>query len=145
MAKSASWTSSLVLSGEIKLALDMHFSLGEERYNVDFKSGFGSNEKGNTNRLLLVASIYRNIEHEQYRCVMLVRSAEEQNNHYLQTLADSGLWEVFCGSEAYAQIARYTGFNLKSWIESNIDWHSDLTPEFYQDLSRLNLLGYLAW
>ena len=48
----------LVTSGEIKLELDLHFSIEDIRYVVDCKSGFGSNEKGNTNRLLLVASIY---------------------------------------------------------------------------------------
>ena len=83
---------SLVTSGAIKLALDLHFTLGESRYVVDFKSGFGSNEKGNTNRLLLVASVYRNIEPEDYRCILLVRS--DENNHYLETLRNSGLWEV---------------------------------------------------
>ena len=56
------WT--LVTSGEIKLELDLHFTHNGIRHVVDCKSGFGSNEKGNTNRLLLVASIYRNIEPE---------------------------------------------------------------------------------
>ncbi len=48
---------SLVTSGEIKLELDLHFLLNKEKYNIDFKSGFQSNEKGNTNRLLLVEKI----------------------------------------------------------------------------------------
>ena len=43
----------LVTSGEIKLELDCHFEDSTNRFNIDFKSGFGSNEKGNTNRLLL--------------------------------------------------------------------------------------------
>jgi len=51
---------SLVSSGEIQLELDLHFSINDQKYVVDFKSGFGSNEKGNTNRLLLVATIYQN-------------------------------------------------------------------------------------
>ena len=67
----------LVTSGEIKLELDLHFSIEGIRYVVDCKSGFGSNEKGNTNRLLLVASIYQHIEPEEYRCLLLVRAPED--------------------------------------------------------------------
>ena len=44
---------SLVMSGEIQLELDLHFIFQDKKYVTDFKSGFGSNEKGNTNRLLL--------------------------------------------------------------------------------------------
>ena len=57
---------SLVTSGEIQLECDLHFTDGTKKYIVDFKSGFGSNEKGNTNRLLLVGSIYQNIEEEDF-------------------------------------------------------------------------------
>ncbi|AUO79553.1 hypothetical protein BSP10_150 [Bacillus phage BSP10] len=49
----------LVVSGEIKLESDLHFEKDGVKYNVDFKSGFNSNEKGNTNRLLMVGSIYK--------------------------------------------------------------------------------------
>ena len=52
---------SFVTSGEIKLELDLHFEQDGEKFVVDFKSGFGSNEKGNTNRLLLVATIYKSL------------------------------------------------------------------------------------
>ena len=76
---------SLVSSGEIKLELDLHLEKSQTRYLIDFKSGFGSNEKGNTNRLLMVASIYKNLE-QNYKCLMFVRSEEDQNNNYLQIL-----------------------------------------------------------
>ena len=69
---------SLVTSGEIQLELDLHFVSQGQKFVVDFKSGFGSNEKGNTNRLLLVASIYKNIS-ESYECLLFVR-AEENNS-----------------------------------------------------------------
>ena len=72
----------LVTSGDIQLECDLHFTDGTNKYIVDFKSGFGSNEKGNTNRLLLVGSIYQNIESDKYKCLIFVRSSE--NNHYLQ-------------------------------------------------------------
>ena len=135
----------LVTSGEIKLELDLHFTHENVRYVVDCKSGFGSNEKGNTNRLLLVASIYRNIEPEDYRCMLFVRSAEDQNNHYLQILKNSSLWEVYCGSETYPKVLEFSGFDLGQWISYNIRWPSDLDREFYEYLVENNLSKYLTW
>lgn len=136
---------SLVTSGEIKLELDLHFKLGEEKFNVDFKSGFQSNEKGNTSRLLLVASIYKNIVGGGNNCKLFVRAAEDDNNHYLQTLKKSGIWDVYCGSETYERIHGYSGFNLASWIENNIDWSSDFDSETTQYLKDNDLEKYLTW
>lgn len=135
---------SLVTSGEIKLELDCHFRDGEHRYNIDFKSGFGSNEKGNTNRLLLVATIYNNLE-QNYRCILLVRSAEDLNNNYFQTLKNSGIWEAYCGTESYAKIQEYTGFNIGEWITSNVAWETDLDDEFLEHLQANDLMQYLVW
>jgi hypothetical protein len=136
---------SLVTSGEIKLALDLHFAIGQKRYVVDFKSGFSSNEKGNTNRLLLVASIYKNIEPEDYSCLLLVRSKEDENNHYLQTLKNSKLWEVYCGAAAYAKIREYSGFGIARWMHKNILWGKDLDKGTRDFLKRRDLLKYLKW
>ena len=94
---------SLVSSGEIQLELDLHFSHNDQKYVVDFKSGFGSNEKGNTNRLLLVATIYQNLD-ENYKCLLFVRA--EENNSYFNTLKKSGIWDAYCGSEAYEDMDR---------------------------------------
>lgn len=134
----------LVTSGEIKLELDLHFSQNGQRYNVDFKSGFGSNEKGNTNRLLLVATIYANLE-QGYQCLLLVRSPEDQNNHYFQTLKNSGIWSAYCGDETYEQIRKFTGFDLKSWIAQNVDWQNDLAKTTVSHLKKNDLLKYLVW
>lgn len=134
----------LVTSGEIKLELDLHFEQGNHRYNVDFKSGFGSNEKGNTNRLLLVASIYANLE-QNYRCVLLVRSPEDQNNHYFQTLKNSSIWEAHCGDETYHIIQEFTGFDLKAWISEDVDWRSDLSAVTMNHLKANDLDKYLEW
>lgn len=76
---------SLVDSGGIKLGLDLHFAQDDVHYNCDFKSGFSSNEKGNTNRLLLVASIYHSLGDNE-KTYLFVRQSEDENNHYLQTL-----------------------------------------------------------
>jgi hypothetical protein len=135
----------LVTSGEIKLELDLHFTHGGVRHVVDCKSGFGSNEKGNTNRLLLVASIYRNIEPEEYRCMLFVRSQEDENNNYLQTLKNSGLWEVYCGAETYPQVSEFSGFDLGQWITDNVRWSEDLDEEFYEYLKANDLSKYLSW
>ena len=135
----------LVTSGEIKLELDLHFIYKNVRHVIDCKSGFGSNEKGNTNRLLLVASIYRNIEPEDYRCMLFVRSAEDENNHYLQTLKNSGLWEVYCGAETYPKVLEFSGFDLGQWITDNVQWVDDLDQEFYEHLHENDLSKYLTW
>ncbi len=134
----------LVTSGEIKLELDCHFEDKMNRYNIDFKSGFGSNEKGNTNRLLLVATIYKNLE-QNYKCVLLVRSEEDLNNHYFQTLKKSGIWEACCGQETYKKIREYTGYDLGNWITNNIKWKEDLSDEFFAHLETNNLDQYLIW
>ena len=133
---------SLVSSGEIQLELDLHFSHNNQKYVVDFKSGFGSNEKGNTNRLLLVATIYQNLD-DNYKCLLFVRA--EENNSYFNTLKNSGIWEAYCGNEAYQKISEYSGYNLKQWTETNIDWASDFNAETTQHLTDNNLLQYLLW
>ena len=134
----------LASSGEIKLELDLHFINQGEKFNVDFKSGFSSNEKGNTNRLLLVASIYESLN-ASHTCTMYVRSTEEKNNHYLQTLKKSGLWSVFCGEETYKQIAHHTGFDLLAWIKGNINWENDFDQKMYSYVKTNHLEQYLEW
>lgn len=137
------WT--LVTSGDIQLALDIHFQQDRVRHVVDCKSGFGSNEKGNTNRLLLVASIYHNIEPHEYKCILLVRSDKYKNNHYLGTLQDSGLWDVSCGQSTYAIIRDFVGFDLADWIDEYIDWQNDLSADCYDYICRNSLEKYLSW
>jgi hypothetical protein len=134
---------SLVTSGEIKLELDLHFKIKNRRFNVDFKSGFQSNEKGNTNRLLLVASIYKNIISENNECLLFVRADEADNNHYLQTLKHSGIWDVFCGKETYDQINTYSGFDLASWISTNIQWENDLDEDTLEHFKKYDLVKYM--
>lgn len=133
----------LVTSGEIQLECDLHFTDGISKYVVDFKSGFGSNEKGNTNRLLLVGSIYQNIEAENYDCLIFVRSTE--NNHYLTTLQNSGVWKISCGATTYERIGHFTGYNIQDWIDRNIDWMNDFTPQMRESIFRNGLENYLIW
>jgi len=133
---------SFVTSGEIKLELDLHFISQDQKYVVDFKSGFGSNEKGNTNRLLLVASIYKSLS-EDFKCLLFVRA--DENNSYFNTLKNSGIWDAYCGNETYHKIKEYSGYDLKKWIEKNMDWTNDFMPETVDHLEENNLLQYLLW
>lgn len=135
---------SLVDSGGIKLKLDLHFKQGKNTYNCDFKSGFSSNEKGNTNRLLLVGSIYQSMG-EREKAVLFVRQEEDENNHYLQTLKKSPYWNVFCAEEGYAKMAEFTGFNLRNWLDVNADWKNDISIEFRNHLENNDLIRYLTW
>ncbi|HDR7340988.1 TPA: hypothetical protein QCW93_001267 [Bacillus toyonensis] len=134
----------LIASGDIKLKSDLHFEKDGVKYNVDFKSGFNSNEKGNTNRLLMVGSIYKKLDSE-YENIIFVRAEESENNHYLQTLKHSTQWNVYCGQETYDKIADLTGFPLKSWIRQNIDWENDLDRDTINYLRENNLNQYLRW
>lgn len=132
----------LVTSGEIQMELDLHFIYEGKKYVVDFKSGFGSNEKGNLNRLLLVASIYKSYN-EEINCLILVRS--EENNSYYNILKDSGVWKANCGALAYSEIQSFTGFNLREWIDTNVNWVDDFNMETSEHLREKKLLGYLLW
>lgn len=136
------WT--MVDSGGIKLGLDLHFEQNGIRYNCDFKSGFSSNEKGNTNRLLLVASIYNSLG-KVNRTILFVRQPEDENNHYLQTLKNSPYWDVSCADDGYAAMMGFTGFDMRKWLDENVDWQNDISEEFRQHLQRNDLLKYLTW
>jgi hypothetical protein len=133
---------SLVMSGEIQLELDLHFIFEEKKYVVDFKSGFGSNEKGNTNRLLLVASIYHNLE-DNYHPLIFVRA--EENNNYFTTLKNSKIWDAYSGAETYDELHRFSGFDIKNWITENINWMEDLNDDFVRHLEDNDLTQYLTW
>ncbi len=136
------WT--MVDSGGIKLGLDLHFEQDGIHYNCDFKSGFSSNEKGNTNRLLLVASIYNSLG-EIEKTILFVRQPEDDNNHYLQTLKNSPYWDVYCANDSYAAMKEFTGFDMRKWLDDNADWQNDISEEFKQHLQKNDLLKYLTW
>ena len=134
----------IIDDGDINLKLDLHFELNEEYYDIDYKSGFGSNEKGNKNRILLVARLYKSLP-ETHNLVMLIRQEESENNNYLQVLKKSGLWDVYCADEAYEKIHEFTGFDVKKWMNDNMDWLNDISPEFMKHLSDNDLITYLKW
>lgn len=134
----------VITSGTVNLKSDLHFSIGDKNYNLDFKSGFNSNEKGNVNRLLLVGKIYNLID-ANYNNYILVRSESDRNNHYLKTLENSGIWEVYAGLDSYDKIKEITGVDLKVWIDENINWLDDLNEETREYLVENELDEYLLW
>lgn len=134
-----------ILDGcDTQLGLDFHFSQNGNFYHCDFKSGFSSNEKGNTNRLLTVGGIYKLLG-KKHHSLIFVRQEEDSNNHYLARLKNSGLWEVSCCNEAYESIKNFTGVDLRAWIDSNIDWNNDMCHELKIHLQTADLTKYLNW
>ena len=134
----------LVTSGEVQLGLDLHFEYDSNKFVVDFKSGFSSNEKGNTNRLLLVGSIYKMLD-KRIQCLIFVRSEEDQNNGYLKLLKKSGIWEVYCGNQAYDKMREFTKYDIKDWIKTHVAWEKDFDKETYEYIKKNSLTDYLIW
>ncbi|PQP84181.1 hypothetical protein C0Q44_06195 [Paenibacillus sp. PCH8] len=92
-----------------------------EKVIIDFKGSYGSNEKGNKERLLTVARVYdmlnkNKLTDKSYRCILAVRTVESSGHNYLRQLESSGLWTVMRGNEVYNMIHKYTGFDVLNLI-----------------------------
>ena len=74
-----------------------------------------------------------------------MRAPEDENNHYLQILKRSDLWEVYCGAETYPKVLEYSGFDLGVWMNENVTWMDDVSPQFLNSLERNDLVKYLTW
>ncbi|MEI7811246.1 MAG: hypothetical protein WCJ01_02350 [Ignavibacteria bacterium] len=57
----------------------------------------------------------------------------------------SGTWDVYCGNDAYQKIREYSGHDLKNWIDTNINWTTDLKQETTAYFEEQTLLQYLTW
>ena len=77
--------------------------------------------------------------------MLFVRQSEDENNHYLQTLKNSPYWDVYCADDCYAAIKSFTGFDIRSWLDSNADWIYDISDELRTHLRENDLLKYLTW
>lgn len=132
------------LIGEINMREDEVFTVNDLPHVIDFKSGFGSNEKGNTLRLQTVGRAYK-LWNPDTKLLFLVR--QEENNNYLNVIKRSGLWDVRCGASAYQTIDELTGSNISLIREEIIDFQNDLSDEFWKELSShlSDLTGYLNW
>lgn len=139
-------TFNILNPNSINLKLDLHYSYPNQIYHIDFKSGFNSNEKGNTQRLIQVGSIYSclsSITKQPHNCIALVRSPT--NNNYLKQLANSKLWSVYTHHQTLHFIQTHTNFNIQQFITNNVNWSQDLPKDFYDYLNKNNLLKYLSW
>lgn len=130
------------LVGEINMVEDEMFNLHNQNHIIDFKSGFGSNEKGNTLRLLAVGKAYKHWD-QNVNLLFLVR--QNENNNYLETIRRSNLWSVFCGDDAYNKIDELTDAGICEVRREAVDFENDLSPAFWGYLVRENIHGYLNW
>lgn len=130
--------------GDINMKEDEVCTVLTRPHIIDFKSGFGSNEKGNMLRLDAVGKAYR-VWNNQTRLMLLVR--QNINNHYLDVIRKKGLWEVHTGSSAYDQISAITGVDIQQIRARVIDWSTDLSPLFLHHLKNqtTDLTTYLEW
>ncbi|WP_260580855.1 hypothetical protein [Sphingopyxis sp. PET50] len=132
------------LVGEINMKEDEVFSVDDVPHVVDFKSGFGSNEKGNTLRLIGVGRAYR-LWNPATQLFLLVRQTD--NNNYLEVLKRSNLWQVHCGEEAYKKIDELTGANINDLRKEIVNFQEDLSENFFRDIDGqlADLRSYLDW
>lgn len=132
------------LVGEISMKEDEVFTVSGVPHVIDFKSGFGSNEKGNTLRLLTVGRTYK-LWNPGTQLFFLVR--QEANNNYLNVIRRSGLWDVRCGTAAYQTIDDLTGAKITSIRDNIVNFERDLSPDFWHYLSThlSDLRAYLRW
>lgn len=132
------------LIGEINMVEDEVFSVDGNPHVIDFKSGFGSNEKGNMLRLRTVGKAYR-LWNADTKLLFLVR--QEQNNNYLNVIKREGLWDVHCGQDAYDQIEQLTGAPMNRIRSEVVSFEDDLSANFWNDLNEhlSDLSGYLKW
>lgn len=132
------------LLGEISMDEDEVFTVANVPHVIDFKSGFGSNEKGNTLRLLAVGRAYK-LWNDNTRLFFLVR--QEVNNNYLNVIRRSGIWDVRCGTAAYQTIDDLTGSDIVGLRETIFAFEKDLSSDFWRYLSShlSDLTSYLRW
>jgi len=134
----------LQLVGEINMMEDEVFTVDGIPHVIDFKSGFGSNEKGNMIRLQTVGKAYK-LWNPDTRLLFLVR--QDENNNYLRVIQQAGLWEVRCGDAAYATIDELTGSSMLEIRRDVINFRSDLSAHFWADMGAQlsDLSKYLNW
>lgn len=132
------------LIGEINMVEDEVFLVDSNPYVIDFKSGFGSNEKGNMLRLRTVGKAYK-LWNPATELLFLVR--QEQNNNYLNVIKREGLWSVHCGQDAYDKIQELTGAQMNKIRDEVVSFEDDLSGHFWDDLNAhlADLSGYLKW
>jgi len=133
------------LLGDVDLTLDYSGKdANDQLIGIDFKSGFGSNEKGNTQRILQVGKIYQYIApHVQLKLVI----RQNDNNNYLSKIENSGVWGVVTGRKSYAYLSKISGCDILSFVNNEVNFEADMDSAIYQDLGSKvkNRDRYLDW
>lgn len=112
-----------------------NLEVSDKKYIIDFKGSYGSNEKGNKERLLTVARIYNLLNNhkltdKEFNCILAVRTVEAGGHNYLRQLENSKLWSVLRGHEVYEMVFKFTGFDILSFVkEKELDIINDLSKE----------------
>lgn len=134
----------LEIIGDINLKEDEMFHLNGTRYVVDFKSGFGSNEKGNMLRLQAVSRAYKRFD-PNTNLLLLVR--QNTNNNYLNVLRQSQTWDIYTGTQSYQKIQALTNVKILWVIQNVVDFRNDLPQSFltYLQTTSGNPINYLDW
>ena len=130
------------LIGAINMKEDEIFMINDIIHVIDFKSGFGSNEKGNTLRLIAVGEAYK-LWNPKTQLLILVR--QQENNNYLQKLKRDSHWNVYCGYYSYIKIDEFTRSGICYVIDNIVDFEHDLSDSFIDFLKKESLLEYLKW
>ena len=134
----------LQIIGTINLKEDEMFHVDGTRYVVDFKSGFGSNEKGNMLRLQAVSHAYKRFD-PHTKLLLLVR--QNTNNNYLNVLRSSQTWDIYTGTQTYQKIESLTDINILWVVQNVVDFRNDLSPSFlnYLQTTAGTPINYLDW
>ncbi len=127
--------------GDVNMKTDGMFYCHKRLHVVDLKSSFNSHEKGNFQRLRTVGAVYK-LWRPRSKRLIIVREKDD-NADYLDKLSD--YWDVRCGDEAYNTIRDLTSIDLKSWINTHVDFKRHLNSDLYTYLQRRELTKYLVW
>lgn len=132
------------LIGNIDLGLDFYGESNGSVFGIDFKSGFGSNEKGNTERILQVGRAYRYLQ-PSTKLNVLVR--QNENNNYLKKIENSGIWNVETGKNAYLFLEKISNCSVTGFLESELSFENDFNAEVFDDIGKNvnNRDQYLDW
>lgn len=129
------------LVGNVNMKTDGLFVSKKQLTAIDLKYSFYSHEKGNMQRLRTVGAVYK-MWKPSIDLFVLVKDAEVQDG-YLHHLAD--YWDVKQGDAAYKKIKELTGFNLRTWIDENVNFKKHLSKSLYYNIKEKNLEKYLQW
>ena len=130
--------------GNLDLHLDFFGEKNGKKFGIDFKSGFGSNEKGNTERILQVGKAYNYLNPD---VILSVLVRQNENNNYLKTIEKSKIWKVSKGKNSYRYLETLCGSNITNFLKTELDFKKDFQKDVFKSLGKtvVNRDIYLNW